>query len=173
MGNEIVTDTERRRNFRLYTVGIDDSAPARWEGTQGPKTAEAKAVTLGDVKAWLTATYGPEGEGWNMKKTSEKWLGRDVWDVHVMEPTAPAEVQPVTPSFLDEARAYLIAEVDAGRLMAGELIYGDNDMKRATATVIDAGGKEKRVVLKRGAKGIEAEGYTPLLGTAAETVKAK
>jgi len=165
------TDTEMRRNFRLYTFGLDDSAKARWEGTQGPKSPEAKAVTFGEVKAWLTEKFGQVGVGWNMKRVSEKWLGWDVWDVHVMEPVIPAE--PAIPSFLDEARAYLIAEVQAGRLMAGELIYGDNDMQRATATVIDAVGKEKRVVLKRGAKGIEAEDYTPLLGTAMEIVKVK
>ena len=173
MVNEIVTDVERRRNFRLYTQGIDDGAKARWEGTQGPKTAEAKAVTLGDVKAWLTATYGSKGEGWNMKQTSEKWLGRDVWDVHVMEPTSPTE--PAAANFLDEARAFLVEEAKADRIKAGELIYGDNDMQRATATVIDAAGKEKHVVLKRSKNGIKAEDYTPLLGTAtaAEIVQAK
>ena len=109
MGNEIVTDVERRRNFRLYTIRIDDSAPARWEGTQGPKPAEAKAVTLGDVKAWLTATYGPEDVGWYMKRTSEMWLGRDVWDAHVMEPTFPPEIPPIAPSFLDEALVHWVA----------------------------------------------------------------
>ena len=167
------TDTEMRRNFRLYTFGLDDSAKARWEGTQGPKSPEAKAVTFGEVNAWLTERFGKEGEGWNKKRVSEKWLGRDIWDVHVMEPVSPAE--PAAANFLDEARAFLVEEAKADRIKAGELIYGDNDMQRATATVIDAAGKEKHVVLKRSKNGIKAEDYTPLLGTAtaAEIVQAK
>ena len=82
-----------------------------------------------------------------------------------------ASETPPTPvkTFTDDARAYLIAQVKANALKVGELIYGDNDMERATAVIIDAAGKEKRVVLKRDEKGFEMTEYTPLLGTAAVT----
>ena len=92
-------DSLRRRNFRLYTAGLDDTAKAWWEATQGP-----------------------------------------------MSPPAPPTPEP---TFLDGARAFLRAEVKADRIKAGELIYGDDEMERATATVIDSGKKEKRVLIKR------------------------
>ena len=82
----------------------------------------------------------------------------------------PVTPTPV-PTFTDDARTYLIAQVKANILKAGAILSTDNDMERAMATVIDASGKEKRVVLKRGTKGIESEDYTPLLGTVAGIAK--
>lgn len=90
-----------------------------------------------DAKAWWEATQGP------------------------MSPPATTP----EPTFLDGARDFLRAEVKADRIKAGELIYGDDEMERATATVIDKGKKEKRVLIKRVGKIFSMEDYVHLSGT--------
>ena len=102
----------RKRNFRLYTQGLEDDALAYWEATQGPMS--------------------------------------------------PPTVTP-KPTFIDGARTFLKEEVAANTIKAGELIYGDNDMERATATVIDsATNNEKYVVIKKKADVFSMEDYTPI-----------
>lgn len=104
----------RKRNFRLYTQGLDDDSKAWWEATQGPMSPPA---------------------------------------------TTPES------TFLEGARDFLRAEVKADRIKAGELIYGDDEMERATATVIDKGKKEKRVLIKRVDAIYSMEDYVHLSGT--------
>lgn len=91
-----------------------------------------------DAKAWWEATQGP------------------------MSPPVPPTPEP---TFLDDARAFLRAEVKADRIKAGELIYGDDEMERATATVISSEKKEKRVLIKRVADVFSMEDYVHLSGT--------
>lgn len=114
-----VTNSVRKRNFRLYSQGDEEDDLAWWEATQGPIT--------------------------------------------------PPIPEPIV-RFTDEARAYLVSAAKADSIKAGELIYADDAMERATAAVVDANGKEKRVVLKKDAQGkIVSEDYTPL--TVTETVR--
>ena len=105
----------RKRNFRLYTQGIEDNSPAWWEATQGPMPAPA--------------------------------------------PPTPTP----QPTFLDEARAFLRREAKADRIKAAELIFGDDEMERATAVVVDNSLQEKRVVIRKDADGeFVMDAYTPL-----------
>jgi hypothetical protein len=88
----------------------------------------------GASKAWWEATQGPMS----------------------LEPAIPE------PTFTDGVRAFIRAKVKSDYIKAGELIYSDDEMERATATVIVATKKEKRVVVKR-IKGVYSmEGYIPL-----------
>lgn len=106
----------RKRNFRLYTQGLEDDSKAWWESTQGPMSP----------------------------------------------PTPPVPEQ----TFLQQAKRFLATEVEASRINAAELIFGDDDMERATAVVIDPTLQEKRVVIKKGADGkFTMEYYTPLSAT--------
>jgi len=108
---EVDDNYSQKRNYRLYTKGLEDDSKARWEKNQGPT---------------------------------------------LFPPPIPE------PTFLDGARDFIRAEVVADRIRAGELIYGDNDMERATATVIDATNTEKYVVIKREADVFSMEDYTPI-----------
>ena len=101
----------RKRNFRLYTKGLDDDAKAYWEATQGPM---------------------------------------------------PAPVVTPEPTFLDGAMNYIREEVKTNKIKAGELIYGDDQMERATATIIGIDGAEKYVVIKQEAAVFSMENYTPV-----------
>ena len=115
---EIDDYREEKRNFRLYTKGLDADSYARWEKNQCPTQYSISSPS-----------------------------------------TPPAH------TFLDGARAFLRAEVKADRIEAGELIYGDDEMERATATVIDSGKKEKRVLIKRANNVFSMEDYVHLSGT--------
>jgi len=66
------------------------------------------------------------------------------------------------PTFLDEARNFLREEVKTNHIKAGELIYGDDKMERATATIINAAGKEKHAVIKRVDNKFSMEDYIPI-----------
>lgn len=102
----------RKRNFRLYTQGLEDEAQAWWEATQGP-----------------------------------------------MSPPTPPVPEP---TFLQQAKAYLVTEVKEDRIKAAELIFGDDQMERATAVVIDSASNEKRVVIKKKDGVFSMEDYTPI-----------
>lgn len=84
------------------------------------------------------------------------------WWESTMGPMS-APVIPQTPTFTDEARAFLRTEVKADSIKTGELIYGDNEMKRATATVVDPTGKEKYVIIKKKDGAFSMEDYTPVV----------
>lgn len=106
----------RRRNFRLYTQGLEDDSKAWWESTQGPMSA----------------------------------------------PTPPAPES----TFLEQVRSFLIKEAQTNEIKAAELLFGDNEMERATAVIIDSASKEKRVVISKDTDdAFLMEDYTPLSAT--------
>jgi len=88
--------------------------------------------------------------------TSKAW-----WE-STMGPMSPPETTPVL-TFTDEARKFLRDEVKANNIKLGELIYGDDEMERATATVIDTTSKEKYVIIKRSDNKFSMEDYTPVV----------
>ena len=101
----------RKRNFRLYTAGLEEDSKAWWESTMGPMSA----------------------------------------------PLIPS-----LPTFLDDARDFLRSEVKADKIKAGELLYGDDEMERTTAIVIDVTNKEKHILIKRINNKFSMEDYTPV-----------
>lgn len=88
--------------------------------------------------------------------TSKAW-----WEATQGPMSPPATTPELT--FTDEARAFLRTEVKADKIKAGEMIYSDNDMERATATVIDPTGKEKYVIIKKVDNIFSMEDYTPVV----------
>ncbi len=83
------------------------------------------------------------------------------WWEATQGPMSPPASTP-EPTFLDGAREFLRIEVKANRIKAGELIYGDNDMERATATVIGADSIEKYVVIKKEETTFSMEDFTSI-----------
>lgn len=149
------------------------------------------AITLGDAKQWLSKTFVKytikkvsalyfgmamydvqvieEVPNINSLRKRQFRLYAETpddtakaWWEATQGPMSPPATTPL-PTFTDKAREFLRTEVKANKIKAGEMIYGDDKMERATATVIDVTGQEKYVVVKRVGVVFSMEDYTPVV----------
>lgn len=103
-------DSLRKRNFRLYTAGIEDDAKAWWEATQGPMSPPTPPVP--------EPTFVTRLEAYIKAKTDDSTI-KFGFIVQVSEPSKKAICNVIFPDKTD--KTILVSE-DSERVFSFELL---------------------------------------------------